>query len=76
MTMSTLLLGKDLNSFANDLKRLLDKGVDIVTIVNESLDVFKRSSCRHKHQVQGMGPNNPRRRIHEYDAHTLRKNRG
>jgi hypothetical protein len=43
MTMSTLLLDKGLNSFANDLKRLLDKGVDIVTIVNESLDVFKEA---------------------------------
>jgi hypothetical protein len=43
MTMNTLLLGKDLSSFANDLKRLLDKGIDIVTMVNESLDVFKEA---------------------------------
>jgi len=43
MTMNTLLLGKDLSSFANDLKRLLDKGVDIVAIVNESLDVFREA---------------------------------
>ena len=43
MTMNTLLLGKDLSSFANDLKHLLDKGIDIVTMVNESLDVFKEA---------------------------------
>ena len=41
MTMNTLFLGKDLTSFVNDLKRLLDKGIDIVAMVNESLDVFK-----------------------------------
>jgi hypothetical protein len=43
MTMNMLPLGKDLNSFANDLRCLLNKGVDIVTIVNESLDVFKEA---------------------------------
>ena len=43
MTMNTLFLGKDLSNFANDLKRLLDKGIDVVTIVNESLDVFKEA---------------------------------
>jgi hypothetical protein len=43
MTMNMLPLGKDLNSFANDLRCLLNKGVDIVTIVNESLDVFREA---------------------------------
>jgi hypothetical protein len=43
MTMNMLPLGKDLNSFANDLRCLLNKGVDIATIVNESLDVFREA---------------------------------
>ena len=43
MTTNMLLLGKDLNSFANDLKRLLSKSADIVAIVDESLDVFREA---------------------------------